>query len=95
MDRAVWAFAVVSVAAFARIESGRFEDLRVVLGGVAAVPWPVEAAVQNLEGAHPDAESIAQAARDAVASAEPLRMNGYKVPLAQNLIRRALHALIS
>ncbi len=95
MDRAVWAFAVVSVAAFARIESGRFEDLRVVLGGVAAVPWPVEAAVQNLQGVHPDAESIAQAARDAVASAEPLRMNGYKVPLAQNLIRRALHALIS
>lgn len=95
MDRAVWAFAVVSVAACARIESGRLEDLRVVLGGVAAVPWAVEGAMQSLQGANPDAESIAQAARDALAGAEPLRMNGYKVPLAQNLIRRALHALIS
>jgi xanthine dehydrogenase YagS FAD-binding subunit len=95
MDRAVWAFAIVSVAASARVESGRCGDLRVVLGGVATVPWPVEEAIRGLQGATPDVESIAQAARDALAGAEPLRMNGYKVPLAQNLIRRALQALIS
>ncbi|MPZ42679.1 MAG: xanthine dehydrogenase family protein subunit M [Betaproteobacteria bacterium] len=95
MDRAVWAFATVSVAAAARVEAGRFEDLRLVLGGVAAVPWPVEDAFRSLQGAQPDEAAIAQAARDALAGAEPLRMNGYKVPLAEGLIRRALHALRS
>jgi xanthine dehydrogenase YagS FAD-binding subunit len=93
MDRAAWAFATVSVAAAARVRQGRFEDVRVVLGGVASVPWPVHAAVQSLHGEAPDAQAIMQAARAALEGAEPLRMNGYKVPLAEALVRRALHAL--
>jgi xanthine dehydrogenase YagS FAD-binding subunit len=93
MDRAVWAFATVSVAAAARVVADRLEDLRVVLGGVAAVPWPVEQALRSIEGTRPDEASIAEAARNALAGAEPLRMNGYKVPLAESLVRRALHAL--
>jgi xanthine dehydrogenase YagS FAD-binding subunit len=93
MDRAVWAFALVSVAAAARVEAGRLEDLRVVLGGVASVPWPVDEAIRNLQGTRPDEAAIAAAARAALAGAEPLRMNGYKVPLAEALLRRALAGL--
>ena len=83
----------LGVAAAARVRHGRFEDVRIVLGGVASVPWPVHAAVRPLRGGAPDAQAIVQAARAALEGAEPLRMNGYKVPLAEALVRRALHAL--
>jgi xanthine dehydrogenase YagS FAD-binding subunit len=93
MDRAAWAFALVSVAAAARCNDGRLEELRIVLGGVAAIPWRVDQAMSALRDTRPDEEAIATAAREALATAEPLRMNGYKVPLAENLIRRALRIL--
>ena len=93
MERAAWAFATVSVAASARVVNGVFDDVRVVLGGVAAVPWPLTGALAPLQGARPGADAFAAAAREALAPAEPLRMNAYKVPLAQALIRRALHML--
>jgi xanthine dehydrogenase YagS FAD-binding subunit len=92
MDRAVWAFATVSVAAAARVVDRSFDDVRVVLGGVATVPWSVDA-VASLQGTRPDAEALASVAREALTQAEPLRMNAYKVPLAQALIRRALQML--
>lgn len=93
MDRAAWAFATVSCAAIVRMRAGTIEDLRVVLGGVAAVPWSVTAAMQPLVGTRPDEAALAAAARAALADAEPLRMNGYKLPLAEALIRRALRGL--
>jgi xanthine dehydrogenase YagS FAD-binding subunit len=91
-DRAVWAFATVSVAARLRRTNGRVDDAALVLGGVAAVPWPVPA-VEALNGTCPDEAAIAAVAREALAGAEPLRMNAYKAPLAEALIRRALTAL--
>ncbi|MGH2378698.1 MAG: FAD binding domain-containing protein, partial [Candidatus Limnocylindria bacterium] len=39
MDRKTWTFALASVAAAARVRDGRLRDVRIVLGGVAAVPW--------------------------------------------------------
>jgi xanthine dehydrogenase YagS FAD-binding subunit len=60
---------------------------------VAAVPWPLDAALASMQGTRPDADAFAAVAREALAPAEPLRMNAYKVPLAQALIRRALHML--
>jgi xanthine dehydrogenase YagS FAD-binding subunit len=90
-DRAVWAFATVSVAAVARSTHGLIDELSIVLGGVAAVPWRIDA--QALKGARPDDAAIAAVAREALAAADPLRMNAYKVPMAEALVRRALHAL--
>ena len=94
MDRAVWAFATVSVAAALRTSGRVVEEAAVVLGGVATVPWRVDA-VQALKGSRLDEATIAAIARDALAGAEPLRMNAYKVPLAEALIRRALHTLVA
>ena len=50
MDRKVWAFALVGVAAAARVEGGSVVDARVVLSGVAPIPWRVPAAEQALTG---------------------------------------------
>ncbi|MDQ3411197.1 MAG: FAD binding domain-containing protein [Chloroflexota bacterium] len=93
MDRKVWAFAVVGVAAALRLDGSRTEAARLVLGGVAPVPYRARAAEDALIGAKISDEVIRQAAALAVAGATPLSQNGYKVPLAEVLIRRALGSL--
>ncbi len=93
MDRKVWAFALVSVAATLRLEKGRIADARLVLGGVAPVPWRAAAAEDVLNGSEPSDSLFSQAADAALADAQPLQHNGYKVPLAKGLIQQALGAL--
>jgi len=93
MDRAAWAFATVSVAGSMRCENDRIAAVAMVLGGVATVPWPITAHLQSVVGEAPTDAAFAAAARAALADAEPLGMNAYKVALAQSLVRRALRAL--
>ena len=90
MDRKVWAFALVGVAAMLRLEHRNVAEARIVLSGVAPIPWRAHAAEQELIGQDVTPERIACAAERALEGARPLEHNGYKVPLAQNLIRRAL-----
>jgi xanthine dehydrogenase YagS FAD-binding subunit len=90
MERKVWAFALVSVAAVVRLEAGRIADARIVLGGVAPIPWRADTAEQILIGAEPSATVIDAAAEAAIAGAALLANNGYKIPLAKALVRRAL-----
>jgi xanthine dehydrogenase YagS FAD-binding subunit len=94
MDRNVWAFALVSVAAAFRVVDGKIADSRLVLGGVAPIPWRVTTAEQALNGSAPDAATFDRAAGAALADARPLEHNGYKVPLATSLVRRALGSLV-
>ena len=93
MDRKVWAFALVGVAAVARVEGGTIREARLGLSGVANVPWRARDAEGLLAGARPSAELFERAADAALADAESLRDNGYKLPLARALIRRALASL--
>jgi len=93
MDRRAWSFALVSVAAAARVRDGRAHDVRIVLGGVAPVPWRARAAEALIEGRVLDEAACAAAGEAAVADAEPLKDNGYKVALAREHVRRALRAL--
>jgi xanthine dehydrogenase YagS FAD-binding subunit len=90
MDRKVWAFALVGVAATLRLDGGTVADARLVLSGVSAIPWRARPAEQALIGERATPELLARAAEIAVANARPLEHNGYKVPLARNLVRRAL-----
>ncbi|HEV8230221.1 MAG TPA: xanthine dehydrogenase family protein subunit M [Candidatus Limnocylindria bacterium] len=95
MDRKAWSFALVSVAAAARIRDGKARDVRIVLGGIAPVPWRVPAAEKMLEGSALDDNACLAVADVILAGAQPLRDNGYKVTLARELIRRALRSLVS
>jgi len=97
MDRKVWAFALVGVAAALRLGGPggqRVEAARLVLGGVAPVPWRATAAEEVLVGAELDDGAVARAAPAALAGARQLAQNGYKLPLAEALVRRALSALL-
>jgi xanthine dehydrogenase YagS FAD-binding subunit len=84
-------FALASAAVALRLAPNRtVRDVRIVLGGVAPVPWRVPAAEKFLIGKSLQPDVLAQAAKIALADAKPLEKNEYKVPLAQTLIRRAL-----
>jgi xanthine dehydrogenase YagS FAD-binding subunit len=92
MDRQAWAFALASAAAQLTLTDGRVERVRLVLGGVANVPWRVRGAEELLEGRLLTPQAVAEVAEHAVAGATPLAHNTYKVPLARELARRALLA---
>ena len=94
MDRKVWAFALVGVAARLDVQGGMVTDARFVLNGVAPVPWRLHAVEQMLVGSRLDEAAITQIAEAAVAQAQPLQHNGYKIPLAQSLVRRSLQTLL-
>ena len=84
-------FALASVAAAVQLGSDRsVKDVRIVLGGVAPIPWRVPAAEKFLIGKQFTPEVLAEAGTIALAEAKPLEKNAYKVPLAQTLVRRAL-----
>jgi len=84
-------FALASVAAAVELGADRkVRQARVVLGGVAPIPWRVPKAEAFLAGKALGAEVLAEAARLALEGAEPLGKNGYKIPLTQALVRRAL-----
>ena len=95
MERKAWSFALVSVAAAARVRDGKASDVRVVLGGVAPIPWRATAAEKLLDGTTLDDNTCLAAADVLLADATPLRDNGYKVTLARELVRRALRSLVS
>ena len=84
-------FALASVAAAVQLGPDRaVRDARLVLGGVAPIPWRVPAAEKYLVGKQLSADVLAETAKIALAEAKPLEKNAYKVPLAQTLVRRAL-----
>jgi xanthine dehydrogenase YagS FAD-binding subunit len=94
MDRRAFSFALASVAAVLRLSpEARVGHARVVLGGVAPVPWRARAAERALFGARMDERLVDEAAELAVEDAVPLRRNTYKIPLVRALVRRALQAL--
>jgi len=63
---------------------------RIVLGGVAPVPWRATQAETLLVGKPMSASLAAQAAAAAVADARPLSLNGYKINAASYVVEQAL-----
>ncbi len=95
MDRKVWAFALVGVAAVLQVTDGKITHARIVLSGVAPIPWRVPAAEEALIGAEVNAMLIEQAAARALAEARPLSQNQYKIPLAKRLVQRSVISLVA
>ena len=84
-------FALASVAAAVQLGAGKtVSQARLVLGGVAPIPWRVPEAEQFLIGKALNSDVLKETARLALAGAHPLEKNAYKIPLTQTLVRRAL-----
>ena len=93
--RQAWDFALVGAAIGLRLTGDRVSEARVVLSGVAPVPWRAREAETALNGRRLDRTTIARAAAAAAAGADPLEKNGYKVPLITGLVEERLTALIT
>jgi len=63
---------------------------RIVMGAVAPVPWRAEAAEKALTGKPVTPETAVAAAEAALAGAQPLDRNGYKVQVAKTAVERAI-----
>ncbi|MCX2933125.1 xanthine dehydrogenase family protein subunit M [Mycobacterium sp. CVI_P3] len=89
-DRHSYAFALVSVATVVEIRDGVVVDAAIALGAVAATPWRVPAAEHLLRGNPPSRPVFEAAAAAALAGAQPLPHNGFKVDLGVHSVVRAL-----
>jgi len=87
MQRETWDFALASVAGCKRASG----DVRIVLGGVAPRPWRVNSSIEeDVASGGLDDDIIATLAERALYDAKPLSRNGYKVALAESLLRRVI-----
>jgi xanthine dehydrogenase YagS FAD-binding subunit len=92
-EKSAFDWALVSCAAAAKVDGGKFSSARVVLGAVGNVPYQVQGANEMLEGKALD-DALANKVADAILEkAQPLAQNGYKVQIARTLIRRSLAQL--
>ena len=90
-ERSSLDFAMASAAVAVEFGADKtVTQARIVLGGVAPIPWRVPKAEAILVGKVISDETAAKAAIMALEGAAPLAKNGYKIPLTQTLIRRAL-----
>ena len=91
-DRNVWDFSLVNIAAAFKISGGNISDSRVVAGAVQTTPRRLTAIENAIQG-QPKSEQTAQAvAQLATEGARPLAHNRFKIPLMQNLVKRAISA---
>jgi xanthine dehydrogenase YagS FAD-binding subunit len=93
LDREAWTHAVVSAAVVLDMNKDVCRSARIVLGGVAPIPWRLPEVEKLLAGKRITPEIAAAAGEAAVAGAKPLAKNSYKVPLTRNMVRRTLEEI--
>jgi xanthine dehydrogenase YagS FAD-binding subunit len=91
--RGAWDFALAGVALRLRLAENHVEQARVVLSGVAPVPWRAKEVERMLAGKVLGEEVALAAASAAVQNAEPLANNGYKIHLVKGIVYESLMAL--
>jgi xanthine dehydrogenase YagS FAD-binding subunit len=93
-ERLAWDHAIVAVATIVQSSGGVVGDARVVLGGVAPIPWRAPKAEDFLRGKRIDENTAQKAGEIALEGAKPLKDNVYKVGMAKSLVQRALLASV-
>jgi xanthine dehydrogenase YagS FAD-binding subunit len=89
-DRQVWDFALVNIAASMSLNGSTIDDVRLVVGGVAARPVRLVEVEDAIRGRARNADTAQMAAEASTRGAVTLRHNAYKIPLMQNLVKRAI-----
>ena len=89
-DRKTWDFALVNIAAAMRVDDGTISDIRIACGGVECIPRRLSVVEDIIKGGSKDEESANIAAGAASRGATPLNHNHFKIPLLENLVRRAI-----
>jgi xanthine dehydrogenase YagS FAD-binding subunit len=90
LDREAWTHAVVSAAVVLQMDGTICRGARVVLGGVAPIPWRLPEVERALIGQPITEETAQRVGEIAIAGARPLAKNAYKLPLTRSLVRRTI-----
>jgi xanthine dehydrogenase YagS FAD-binding subunit len=93
LDREAWTHAVVSVAIVLDMDQQVCRSARIVLGGVAPIPWRLPKVEAMLTGLRITPELASRVGEAAVEGARPLAKNKYKVPLTRAVVKRTLLSL--
>ena len=83
-------YPLAAAAAALAIEGGRVAQAKIVLGQVAPTPWVSTEAAWAIMGQEVSVETAEAAGEAAVAVAQPLSNNHYKVQLAKVAVKRAI-----
>ncbi len=93
-ERETWDFALVSAAVQGTASGEGLSDPRIVLGGVAPIPWRLAKAEVSLQGKKLTTAVIKEALRSDLQEARPLQENGYKTALVEAAVSQALLSLV-
>ena len=89
-DRESYEFALASAAVALDLDGERAREVRIALGGVAALPWRAHEAEKLLKNQRLDDAALDAAADKAFAKARPQTHNAFKVELGKRTLKRAL-----
>jgi xanthine dehydrogenase YagS FAD-binding subunit len=89
-DRQVWDFPLMNVASAMVVTGGNIERIRIAVNAAAAHPLRLAAVEDAVRGKPRNAATGEMGGKLAIAGAQPLRYNGYKIPLMRNLVKRAI-----
>lgn len=92
-DRQVWDFPLVNVASAMATSGNTITDIRLVVNAVSARPYRLTAVEAAVRGKARDEQTAQMAADIATRGAVTLRHNAYKIPLMQNLVKRAIRGI--
>ena len=92
-ERGAFDFALAGAAVVVAMAGKQVSAVRIVLSGVAPIPWRCADAEKLLVGRPLDPATVAQAATAAVKDAVPLSKNEYKVILVRGVLEETLLAL--
>ena len=91
-DRNVWDFSLVNVAAAFKVSGGQIQDSRIVVGAAQTTPRRLTDVENAIRGSARSAETAESVKEMTTTGARTLAHNGFKVPLMQNLVKRAISA---
>ena len=89
-DRQVWDFPLMNVASAMVVNGGNIDRIRIVVNAAAAQPLRLIAVENAVRGQPRNSATGEMGGKLAIAGAQPLRYNGYKIPLMRNLVKRAI-----
>ncbi len=90
MDREAWTHAEVGVAAVIQRDGNEVQNAKVVLAGVAPIPWRVQAVEEFLAGQQIGGAVAREAGEIGIQDAQPLSNNAHKLPMITTAIERAI-----
>jgi xanthine dehydrogenase YagS FAD-binding subunit len=91
-DRNTWDFPLVNISRAMFVENGSIARIRIAAGAVQCTPRRLEVVEQVVTGSPLNEETAALGGQAAIRGATPLNFNHFKIPLLENLVKRALRA---